>query len=200
MPSADPHHQESRSARGLPPLHRAPAGRGGAGAVSRNQAGHRPAHRERLLLRFRPRHTVHARGPGKDRSARCGRSRRAICPYERSLHAQGRGPAEIRRRLDEVRADHRARRRHLQRIHAGAAFHRFLPRPARARHIEDQGVQAALHRRRLLEGRRAQQAIAAHLRHGVLLARRTWQEYLNGWKRPSAATIAGWAKSWSCSP
>ncbi len=60
------------------------------------------------------------------------------------------------------------RRRSLQRIHPGAAFHRFLPRPAPARHFENQGLQAALHRRRLLEGQRAQQAVAAHLRHRIL--------------------------------
>ena len=37
----------------------------------------------------------------------------------------------------------------------GPAVHRLLPRPARAVHVEDQGVQAALHRRRLLERQRA---------------------------------------------
>ncbi len=68
-----------------------------------------------------------------------------------------------------------ARRRRLHRIHAGPAIHRFLPRAARAEYVEDQSVQAALHRRRVLEGRRAQQATAAHLRHGVLFAERTWK-------------------------
>ena len=53
------------------------------------------------------------------------------------------GLGEIRRRLDEARADRRARGRNLLRIHAGAAFHRLLPRPARALHVAPQGVQAA---------------------------------------------------------
>ncbi len=55
------------------------------------------------------------------------------------------------------------------RIHAGASFYRLLPRTARAEHVEAEGVQTALDRRRLLERRRAQQAVAAHLRHGLLL-------------------------------
>ena len=91
-------------------------------------------------------------------------------PYERVLTPKDEGLQEVLRRLDEVRADRRARRRRLHRVHAGPALHRFLPRPARPRHLEDQGLQAALHRRRLLEGRRAQQAAAAHLRHRLLHA------------------------------
>ena len=84
------------------------------------------------------------------------------------------GLAQVRRCLDEVRADRRARRRRLLRIHARAAIHRFLPRPARAVHFQDQSVQAALDRRRVLERQRAQQATAAHLRHRILYARRSW--------------------------
>ncbi len=89
-------------------------------------------------------------------------------PFERVHDAQGSGPEEIRGRLDEARADRRARRRNFLRVHAGAAFHRLLPRAARAVHHAHQGVQAAVDRRRLLEGRRAQPAPAAHLRHRVL--------------------------------
>jgi threonyl-tRNA synthetase len=89
-------------------------------------------------------------------------------PYERILTRQGRRPAQIRRRLDEEGTYRRARRRRLQPIHSRPAFHRFLPRPAPALDIQDQGVQAALHRRRLLERRRKEQAVAAHLRHRVL--------------------------------
>ena len=48
---------------------------------------------------------------------------------------------------------------------------RLLRRPARAEHQQAQGVQAAQHVERVLEGRCAQRADAAHLRHGV--SRRT---------------------------
>ena len=44
---------------------------------------------------------------------------------------------------------------------------RLLRRPARAVHRQAQGVQAAEHVERVLEGRRAQPADAAHLRHRV---------------------------------
>ena len=126
-----------------------------------------PPDRQRLLLRFRPRHSVHARRPGKDREEDVGDSG-APSSVRTGLHREGRGTTQVRRCLDEVRADHRARRRDFQRVHAGTALHRFLPRPARAQHGQDQGVQAALDRRRLLERRRAQQAAAAHLRHRLL--------------------------------
>ncbi len=56
----------------------------------------------------------------------------------------------------------------FSRIHARSSVHRFLPRTARTQHVQDQGFQAALHRRRLLEGQRTQQATPAHLRHGLL--------------------------------
>ncbi len=46
-------------------------------------------------------------------------------------------------------------------------LHRFLPRPACAVHQEDQGVQAALDRRRLLEGERKECAVTAYLRDVV---------------------------------
>ncbi len=49
----------------------------------------------------------------------------------------------------------------------------FLRRPARAVHRQAEGVQAAVGVERLLEGRRAQPADAAHLRHRVLQGRRS---------------------------
>src|ERR1039458_10185427 len=89
-------------------------------------------------------------------------------PQVPSFRSQRRRPAQIRRRLDEKGTDRRARGRRLQPVRPRLAFHRFLSRPARAVDLQDQGVQAALHRRRLLERRRAQQAVAAHLRHRLL--------------------------------
>jgi len=44
--------------------------------------------------------------------------------------------------------------------------------------LQDQGVQAALHRRRVLEGQREEQTVAAHLRHGVF-TQKELDEYLN---------------------
>ena len=77
----------------------------------------------------------------------------------------------------------------------GPALHRFLPRPARPRHLEDQGLQAALHRRRLLEGRREEQAAAAHLRHRLLLQEGSRRLSQAGSKRPRSATTASSARN-----
>ena len=120
-------------------------------------------------------------------------------PYERKYTEKNAGLEALRRSAHEGRADHGARRRRLFRIHAGPALHRFLPRPARAVHQEDQGVQAAFDRGRVLEGRRAQRAAPAHLRHGVLQARRIWTITWRSSKKPRSATIASWARSWTCS-
>ena len=49
------------------PLHRARDGAGGAGPLARRQARHRPADRERLLLRLRRRGAVPSGGPREDR-------------------------------------------------------------------------------------------------------------------------------------
>ena len=76
----DPDLEGSGSARGLSALDRAPARRGRARAVSRNQARDRSAHRNRLLLRFPARDAVHSRRSRKDRDRRCGRFRRATSP------------------------------------------------------------------------------------------------------------------------
>ena len=51
-----------------PPRRRACAGRSGAGSCPRHPGHHRPGHRGRLLLRFRPRRAVHARRLPGDRS------------------------------------------------------------------------------------------------------------------------------------
>ena len=55
-------------------------------------------------------------------------------------------------------------RRHHQRLQAGR-FLRPLPRPPRAQHLEAEGLQAAQHRGRLLEGRREEPDAQPHLRH-----------------------------------
>ncbi len=76
----DRHPRRSRGARTHPPRLRPCAGRGGAGAVSRNPGDHRPGDRERLLLRFLPQPAVHAGGLPGDRkeNARDHRPRQAL--------------------------------------------------------------------------------------------------------------------------
>ena len=59
--------QGPRGAGADPPRHGPCAGHGGAGALSRHPGHHRPGHRGRLLLRLRPRRTLHARRPAQDR-------------------------------------------------------------------------------------------------------------------------------------
>ena len=79
--------------------------------------------------------------------------------------------------------------------------HRPLPRPAHPQHRRDrQGVQAALGRRGVLEGRRHAAAAAAALRHRVLRQGGARRLSARSSKKPSAATIACWASSSNCSP
>ena len=53
-----------------------------------NQARHRAAHRQRLLLRFRPRHARSRPKTSRKSKRRCGRSRRASCPTSASTPAR----------------------------------------------------------------------------------------------------------------
>ena len=84
-------------------------------------------------------------------------------------------------------------------IHAGARIHRLLPRSARAVDEEDQGVQAAVGRRGVLERQREERAAAAHLRDRIFLARRTSTIIWRASKKPRSATIASSARNWNCS-
>ena len=68
--------------------------------------------------------------------------------------------------------DRRPGRRLLLHDQGSRHVRRFLRRPARAVDRPAEGVQAAVDVERVLEGRRAQPADAAHLRHGVLQGRR----------------------------
>ena len=128
----DPHAEGSRSARGLPPLHRAPAGRRGARTVipRPSSASVRRSRTVSITISSGPRRS--RRKISKRSRRRCGRSRRAICPTSASYTAKDEGLKKYADSLDEVRADRRARRRGLHGVHAGSALHRFLPRPARA--------------------------------------------------------------------
>ena len=185
----DRHRPLARRARADPPRHRARARRRRARPLSRHEDLDRAADRGRLLLRLRvPRRRDRlrarpARARGEDARARQG---------ARGVHARGRQRRRGARALPrggpalQGRADRgpRARRRGAD----GLALHqrpvhRPLPRPARARHGPDQGVQAALARGRLLARRRLAPDAHAHLRHRVPLEGRS--------RRASRAARAG---------
>jgi threonyl-tRNA synthetase len=92
------HRQGRRRAGDHPPLHGAPAGLCGEGAVPRRAGDHRPGDRERLLLRLRLQAPVHARRPGGHREAhgRAGRKdepvvRRVLPRDEAVAHFKGLG-------------------------------------------------------------------------------------------------------------
>ena len=136
------------------------------------QCGIGPGHRRRLLLRLRRRAPVRARGPRGDRAedegARLAGSRlRAADVAARG----GEGVLRAARRAAEGAADRREDRRPVGSLllhHQGQGhLRRLLRRPARADHRQAEGVQAAHQLERVLEGRRAQPADAARLRHRV---------------------------------
>ena len=81
----------------------------------------------------------------------------------------------------------------------GDHFIDFCRGPHCAVDQENQGVQAAIDRRRVLEGRRTQPAIAAHLRHGVLHQERAGRVSGTSSKKPRNAIIASWGRSSTCS-
>ena len=123
-------------------------------------------------------------------------------PFQHEFAPRDKSLEELRKRRrlheDPLRDQiHRARRRGellSQRQVCG-----LLPRAARALDRPREGRQADQPGRRLLAGRREESAVAAHLRHGVLLARRTWTRTLPGWKKRPSATIACWASNWTSS-
>ena len=167
----DPDAERSRSDSGVAPLGGAFARRGGAGTFPGREAGHRPADRHRLFLRFCARGAVHARRPRahREKDARAGRaghsqrtqddaearSARALPQVGPGLQVRtGRGESH---RADGVVLHHRK-------------IHRFLPRAAHPLHRAHSRVQADERRRRLLERPGRQSADAAHLRRVLLHA------------------------------
>ena len=144
------------------------------------QCGIGPATDEGLLLRLRrrPRPFVpedleaieqkmqELAGAGSaSTSARCGRARKR----RRSSPKRGE-PLKVQLIDEKTAGPDRSLLLHDQ---GQGDVRRLLRRPARAVDRQAEGVQAAEHVERLLEGRRAQPADAAHLRHRVLLATRT---------------------------
>ena len=157
-----------RRRRALPAatLRRARAGQRRDRAVPRDQGGRRAAGRERLLLRLRPAHAVHARGPRAHRGPHARDRRRGPALRVRRDH-EGRGPRALRGGGREVQAalphpDPRGRQGHLL---PQRPVPRPVPRPAPAEHREDQGLQGHPRGRRVLARERAQRDAPAHLRH-----------------------------------
>ena len=140
-----------------PPRRRPRAGRGGAGAVSRHPGDHRPGDRGRLLLRFRPRRAVHARGSAGDRE----RKMREIVDRGRADHRARCGRATRRSRISRTSA-RTTRPRSSPRSPPASTISALrpgrlagsVPRAARALHRQDrQGLQADEGGRRLLARR-----------------------------------------------
>ena len=120
-------------------------------------------------------------------------------PYERVHDAQGRWAEEILGRLDEARVDRRARGRSLLRIHAGAAFHRLLPRAARAIDRAD-SKRSSCSRSRARIGRATSTTRACSASTALRFStRRIWTSIYSGWRKPRSAIIASSARSWICS-
>ncbi len=94
-------------------------------------------------------------------------------PYERVMTAKDEGLRKyaddwMKRELIEERAGEI-----FSQYTLGPHFIDFCRGPHVPSNVQDQGFQAALHRRRLLEGRREKQAVAAHIRHRVLQQERS---------------------------
>ena len=85
--------------------------------------------------------------------------------------------------------------------HAALARRVRRPLPRRPRQVDrrDQGVQAALGRRRLLARRREEQDAPAHLRHRVRRQEGARRVPASSAKRPRSATTASSARSSGCS-
>ena len=106
---------------------------------------------------------------------RCASSRSRICSYERQMWPReeakrffgSRGePLKVQLIDEKTEGQTRGLLLHDQ---GQGDVRRLLRRPARAVHRKAEGVQAAHHVERVLEGRRAQPADAARLRHRVPL-------------------------------
>ena len=186
--------ERSGGARGAAPLHGARDGAGGAGAASGRQAGHRPVHHGRLLLRLRRRGAVHPRGPQAAREVDA--EDRQQEPDLPPPHGHGgRGARGDGRRALQARAHRPSRRAGLRcrggvrrrcvrgggrwRAHGlrqrgpqerGRGVARPLPRPAPAGHqAHRQRLRAHALRRGVLARQPGEPAAAADLRHGLAL-------------------------------
>ena len=123
----------------------------------------------------------------------------ADLPYERKFTEKDAGLGSTKTISHEVELITEQRRRCLFGIHAGSAVHRFLPRPARSVHQEDQGVQAAFASPARIgkATRRTRSCSASTGRRSS--SKKDLDDYLASWKKPRSAIIASWARNWTCS-
>ena len=138
-----------------------------------------------------------------DRS-RDGQDHQADEPFERLEEPRDKAVAicrDLGQTFKVEHIEHRPGRPRDAVVLSPGRVHRSLPRPAHAQRRRDRRVQAAVGRRRLLEGRRHRASScsgctpppgSSQARAGR--ASRRWS------KRPSAATTACSASNWSCSP
>ena len=185
-----PHREGSEVARRAASLRRAHPGDRGAPAAPGREDRLRSGDRRRLLLRLRGRRAVHARGSrgvrGRDAEGRRRRSFRSCA--RRSIAARRTSASPTIRSSSSGIDDLGDRRGHLD-VHR-RAVHRPVPRPARARHVVPQALQAAQHRGRVLARRREAPDAAAHLRARRCSRRKTSTRTCIASRRRSSATIA----------
>ena len=166
--------------------------------LPRGEVRHRPADRERLLLRLRPAAAADAGGPRDDRQAACARASRRTspsCSSEASKDEARAFFADQPYKLELIDGIPDADGRHLQ----ARQLHRPLRLPPRREHGQGRRLQADQRRRRLLARRRAPPDAAAHLRRHVPDRGGAGRATCTASRRRSAATTAASARSSSCS-
>ena len=169
-----PHVEGSGSADGLSPQHGAPAGGRRDAALPEGAVRHRAADRRRVLLRLRRREAVRAGGSRGHRKEECASSPAAICVFERQMWPREEAIDFFTRRGEPLKVQLIEEKTAGQNdvscytIKDRDTFVDFCVGPHVPSSGQAEGLQAADHVERVLEGRRAQSADAAHLRHGVL--------------------------------
>ena len=162
----------------VPAFDGAPARGRGHEPVSRHAVRHRSGHRRGLLLRLRRQPPVRARGPREDRSEDARAGRRRTCRTSARCGRATKPSRSSRERGEPLKVQLIEEKTAGQSdvscytIKDRETFVDFCVGPHVPSHRQAQGVQAARHVERLLEGRRAQPADAAHLRDRVLQGRR----------------------------
>ena len=199
------HRPQSRGAGAVPAQHRASAGGSRHQPVSRRAVRHRPGHRRGLLLRLRRRRGRSCRRTSRRSKRRCASSRRQDLIYERQMWPRDEAKAFFAKRGEPLKVQLIDEKTEGQTevscytIKDKRHLHRLLRRPARAVDRQAEGVQAAQHVERLLEGRRAQPADAAHLRHRVPLRQGAEGAPARRSRKRRSATTASSGASSGCS-
>ena len=161
-----------RGARRAPALDRPRHGPGHPAALPRRPARLRPDHRHRLLLRRRPARLARSpRTTSRPSRPRWRRSSRTAEPFERfSLPAADARQfcEDLGQRLKVEHIDDELHKYGDPQLLPPGRVRRPLPGPAHPARRQGRGVQAALDRRRLLEGPHRRPDAPARLRHRLL--------------------------------